>query len=88
MEPSDHSLTPSSFTARTCPICLGRFRYGIRTQVEVREHESGSHSELLVNTLDRPGLLTGKPVHHCCWVLNGLLVLQSLKFLLAAVAVS
>ena len=28
-------------------------------QVEVREHESGSHSVLLVNTVDRPGLLTG-----------------------------
>lgn len=34
-------------------------RRGIATQVEVREHESGSHSVLLVNTLDRPGLLTG-----------------------------
>lgn len=33
-------------------------RRGIATQVEVREHESGSHSVLLVNTLDRPGLLT------------------------------
>ncbi|KAL4459008.1 hypothetical protein ABPG75_013873 [Micractinium tetrahymenae] len=36
---------------------LGR-RRGIQTQIEVREHESGSHSVLLVNTLDRPGLLT------------------------------
>jgi UTP:GlnB (protein PII) uridylyltransferase len=35
-------------------------RRGIATQVEVREHESGSHSVLLVNTLDRPGLLTGE----------------------------
>lgn len=30
----------------------------IRTQVEVREHPSGSHTTLLVNTTDRPGLLT------------------------------
>lgn len=36
---------------------LGR-RRGIQTQIEVREHESGSHSVLLVNTIDRPGLLT------------------------------
>ncbi|KAL4431582.1 hypothetical protein ABPG77_001424 [Micractinium sp. CCAP 211/92] len=36
---------------------LGR-RPGIQTQIEVREHESGSHSVLLVNTIDRPGLLT------------------------------
>lgn len=27
---------------------------------QVREHETGSHSVLLVNTLDRPGLLTGE----------------------------
>lgn len=30
----------------------------IVTQVEVREHPSGSHTTLLVNTQDRPGLLT------------------------------
>lgn len=40
---------------------------GIRTQIEVREHESGSHSELLVNTLDRPGLLTGEWVGGRGW---------------------
>jgi UTP:GlnB (protein PII) uridylyltransferase len=34
-------------------------RRGIVTQIEVREHETGTHSVLLVNTLDRPGLLTG-----------------------------
>lgn len=34
-------------------------RRSIQTQIEIREHDSGSHSELLVNTLDRPGLLTG-----------------------------
>jgi UTP:GlnB (protein PII) uridylyltransferase len=33
-------------------------RRGIVTQIEVREHETGTHSVLLVNTLDRPGLLT------------------------------
>jgi hypothetical protein len=38
------------------PLCCRR---AITTQVEVREHESGSHSELLVTTLDRQGLLTG-----------------------------
>lgn len=37
---------------------LGVTRFGIRTQVEVRETVSGRFSELLVNTLDRPGLLT------------------------------
>jgi hypothetical protein len=35
-------------------------RRGISTQVEVREHKNGTCSVLLVNTLDRPGLLTGE----------------------------
>ncbi|PRW60057.1 hypothetical protein C2E21_1907 isoform A [Chlorella sorokiniana] len=39
----------------TAPLGVRR---GIQTQVEVREHETGSHSVLLVNTVDRPGLLT------------------------------
>ena len=37
---------------------LGRWP-GIKTEIEVREHESGSHSVLLVNTVGRPGRLTG-----------------------------
>jgi UTP:GlnB (protein PII) uridylyltransferase len=37
---------------------LGAQTRGIQTQVEVREADDGSHSILLVNTLDRPGLLT------------------------------
>ncbi|PSC76905.1 hypothetical protein C2E20_0795 [Micractinium conductrix] len=37
---------------------LGKRPRSIQTQIEVREHESGSHSVLLVNTVDRPGLLT------------------------------
>ena len=41
----------------TAPLGAKR---GIQTQIEVREHASGSHSVLLVNTLDRPGLLTGE----------------------------
>ena len=41
-------------------------RRGLRTQIEVREHESGSHSVLLVTTTDRPGLLTGECVRGCC----------------------
>ena len=37
---------------------LGVRKYGIKTQVEVRDDESGLSSKLLVNTVDRPGLLT------------------------------
>ncbi|KAL6782768.1 CGL93 [Auxenochlorella protothecoides x Auxenochlorella symbiontica] len=37
---------------------LGVRNYGIKTQVEVREDKNGLTSKLLVNTLDRPGLLT------------------------------
>ncbi|EFN53167.1 hypothetical protein CHLNCDRAFT_136962 [Chlorella variabilis] len=39
----------------TAPLGAKR---GISTQIEVREHPTGTHSVLLVNTLDRPGLLT------------------------------
>lgn len=39
---------------------LGVRNYGIKTQVEVREDKNGLTSKLLVNTLDRPGLLTGE----------------------------
>ena len=38
---------------------LGRRRRSIQTQIEVRESSNGAFSTLLVNTLDRPGLLTG-----------------------------
>lgn len=37
---------------------LGGAARKIITQIEIRESESGLYSELLVNTLDRPGLLT------------------------------
>lgn len=51
------SAPPRSDVDPTHPLGA-RKRYGIQTQIEVREHESGSHSTLIVNTLDRPGLLT------------------------------
>lgn len=55
------SLPPTAVVTRDADITspLGA-RRGIVTQIEVREHETGSHSVLLVNTLDRPGLLTGE----------------------------
>ena len=44
------------FLTSCCAVCARRF--GINTQVRVHEDESGTHSELHVKTLDRPGLLT------------------------------
>ena len=45
------------------PACchLSRRLGGFQTQIETRENENGLYTELLINTLDRPGLLTGAP---------------------------
>ena len=37
---------------------LGRRKRSIITQIEARENDSGTFTQILVNTLDRPGLLT------------------------------
>lgn len=50
----------SSMSAADDSSPLGVRNYGIKTQVEVREDENGLTSKLLVNTVDRPGLLTGE----------------------------
>lgn len=47
-----------SVTARDLTHPLGKARLGLRTSVEVRDTPGGRFSELLVNTTDRPGLLT------------------------------
>ena len=62
---SAEQLAWGSASARSAPIStgdptrpLGRRQRSIVTQIEVRDCESGAFSEILVNTLDRPGLLT------------------------------
>jgi UTP:GlnB (protein PII) uridylyltransferase len=62
---SAEQLAWGSISARSTPVStgdptrpLGRRQRGIQTQIEVRDCESGAFSEILVNTVDRPGLLT------------------------------
>ncbi|KAH7618964.1 putative ACT domain-containing protein DS12, chloroplastic [Nannochloris sp. 'desiccata'] len=62
---SAEQLAWGSSSARSAPVStgdptrpLGRRQRSIQTQIEVRDCESGAFSEILVNTVDRPGLLT------------------------------
>jgi len=63
---SADQLAWGSSSARSTPVQssvdpthpLGRRQRSIQTQIEVRDCLSGAFSEILVNTVDRPGLLT------------------------------
>jgi UTP:GlnB (protein PII) uridylyltransferase len=62
---SAEQLAWGNSSARSAPVStsdptapLGGRQRSIQTQIEVRDCESGAFSEILVNTTDRPGLLT------------------------------